>query len=110
GTPCSTAAASRTRDAVRATSTTRAPARARRSATPSPIPLVAPVTTAIRPLSSGDDAMDRDQPQELLARPQILQEHTLHRARDRLRVLLLHTPHHHAQVIRLADHTHALRL
>jgi thymidine kinase len=43
------------------------------------------------------------QRQELLARPLIGPEQAPHRARDRLRVLLLDAAHHHAEMIRL-DH------
>src|SRR5690606_10401175 len=128
GTPPSAVARSRTMSMPRATSTTCAPAAASRSAVAPPMPPVAPVTTAMRPVSaaapiplrcrsasagapgSGDDAIHRYKPQELLARADIIQEHALHRARYRLRVLLLDTTHHHAQVIRFDDDADTLRL
>src|SRR5688572_10511817 len=50
------------------------------------------------------------QPQELFARDQRIPENTTHRARHRGGVLLLDATHHHAQMLRFDDHTHALRL
>src|SRR5690606_22356411 len=115
GTACppTSAAASRNAASPRATIATQAPASQKRAAIARPIPREAPVTSAVCPAStpfSAAEPMRRRQPQELLARAKILQEDAPHRTRDRLRVLLLHAPHHHAEVVRLDHHAHALRL
>src|ERR1019366_7603989 len=50
------------------------------------------------------------QRQELIPRLLPLPESPQHRARHRPRVLLLHSPHHHAEVPRFADHSHSHRI
>src|SRR5690606_22859460 len=108
--PPTSSAAARSPASPRATISTTAPAARARRAVSSPIPREAPVTRTVRPRSappSADDAIGHREPEELLARPEVLQEDAAHRAGDRLRVLLLHAAHHHAQVVRLDDHPHA---
>src|SRR5690242_11977028 len=51
-----------------------------------------------------------DERQELFPRFFAVAEAAQHGRRDRRRMLLLHAPHHHAQVASLNDHTDALRL
>ena len=48
-----------------------------------------------------------DKGQELVPRLGVLPELPEHAGRDRLRVDLLHAPHHHAHVARLDDHADA---
>src|SRR5690606_3801698 len=115
GTPPTSAATASSAASPRATRNSFAPAAAKRFATSRPMPREAPVTSATRPASTPDASEDdrsmiHRQAQELLPRLQVLQEHPAYRARDGLRVLLLHASHHHAQVVRLADHPHTLRL
>ena len=52
----------------------------------------------------------RGQPQELVSGPLVVEEDTAHGRSDRLGVLLLNAPHHHAQVIGLDDDAHPQRL
>src|SRR5690606_13149672 len=109
--PPTSSAAARSAASPRATITTAAPAARARRAVSRPIPREAPVTRTVRPWSappSTDDAIGHREPQELLARLQVLQEDARRGAGDRLRVLLLHAAHHHAQVVRLDDDAHAL--
>src|SRR5665213_1489825 len=47
------------------------------------------------------------QPQELVSRLGIVAKTTAQRARDRCRILLLHTAHHHAKVGGLDYHTNS---
>src|SRR5690606_23328881 len=109
--PPASSAAARSAASPRATITTDPPAARSRRAVSRPIPREAPVTRIVRPWSvppSADNAIGHREPQELLTRLQVLQEHAAHRAGDRLRVLLLHAAHHHAQVVGLDDDAHAL--
>src|SRR5207237_6691480 len=104
------AAASFSCGALRATTTTRAPAAPRRCAMSKPMPRDPPVMSAVlsaRSAASGNGAVGHGQAQEFLAGPYVFQENAAHRARDCLRVLLLDAAHHHTQVVRFHDHAHA---
>ena len=46
--------------------------------------------------------------EEFIARLQLRLEYTQHSARHRVRVLLLHSAHHHAKVLSFKDHGDAL--
>src|SRR3990170_2558472 len=87
----------------RAASTTAAPSAANASATARPIPRPAPVTSA--PCPSHDSYHEPparlDQLHELRARLRPVAEGPEHRRGHRLRVLLLHPAHQHAEVDRL---------
>src|SRR5512142_3277103 len=83
------------------------------------MPRAAPATTAVRPNRGGrftvappsaEPPGALHQAHELVTGALLAAEDPAQRRSDGLRVLLLHAPHHHAEVERLDHHPHAVRL
>src|SRR5581483_410089 len=90
----------------RETPTTSAPAARNARTVAAPIPREAPVTSACRPARS---MLVVREPQEFIPRLPIVTETAAQGTGDGLGVLLLHPTHHHAQMLRLDDHTDTAR-
>src|SRR5581483_2211783 len=91
---------------LRETASTCAPEARSNSTVAAPMPREAPVTSAVRPERL---MLVVREPQEFIPRLPIVAETAAQGTGDRLGVLLLHPTHHHAQMLRLDDHTDTAR-